>query len=77
MPVMNGWEFSKKFEEIISHLGKNITLYIMSSSVDIKDITRAKNIPLVTDYLFKPISTTHITNIYNNLQSDTNQFNCN
>jgi len=77
MPVMNGWEFSKKFEEIISHLGKNITLYIMSSSVDTKDITRAKNIPLVTDYLFKPISTTHLTNIYNNLQSDTKQFNYN
>jgi hypothetical protein len=49
----------------------------MSSSVDIKDITRAKNIPLVTDYLFKPISTTHLTDIYNDLQSNTDLYNYN
>jgi CheY-like chemotaxis protein len=51
MPVMNGWEFIGIFEEIQSQLGKNITLYIISSSVDVNDIQRAKNNPLIKGYI--------------------------
>ena len=70
MPVMNGWEFTRSFEEIKPRLGKNIPVYMVSSSVDLNDIQRAKSIPTLKDYIMKPINTTHLTNIFNSLNGD-------
>jgi CheY-like chemotaxis protein len=71
MPVMNGWEFIDAFAEIRSQLGKNITLYIISSSVDLDDIKRAKSNPVITDYLLKPIDMVYLTDMLNSLQNPT------
>ncbi|MFD0765158.1 response regulator [Mucilaginibacter lutimaris] len=71
MPVMNGWEFNAAFEEIKSQLGKNITIYNISSSVDLDDIRRAKNSPVVTDYLLKPLDEAYLTDIFNSLKNPT------
>ena len=70
MPVMNGWDFLKNYEEIESHLGKKIAVYMMSSSVDIRDIERAKNNPMLTDYLLKPINNAQIISIFNTLNGN-------
>ena len=72
MPIMNGWEFLDRFEEIKSQIGKNIALYMMSSSVDSRDINRAKSNPLLKDYLFKPINNASLTGIYNSLNGNSN-----
>ncbi|MFA6249395.1 MAG: response regulator [Mucilaginibacter sp.] len=69
MPVMNGWEFNKAFEEIKSQLGKNITLYNISSSIDLEDIKRAKSNPIITDYLLKPIDEQYLAEISRSLQN--------
>ena len=37
-------------------LGKDIKIYMVSSSIDPRDLNRARNIPEVTDYVEKPIS---------------------
>lgn len=71
MPVMNGWEFNAAFEEIKSQLGKNITIYTISSSVDLGDIRRAKNNPLIADYLLKPIDEVYLAEIARKLQNPT------
>lgn len=55
MPVMDGWEFLNEFIKIKNNLSKKITLYVVSSSIDPRDLERAKSINLVTDYLIKPI----------------------
>ncbi|MBD1366788.1 response regulator [Mucilaginibacter sp. ZT4R22] len=68
MPVMDGWEFTRKFEEIKSRMGKKICVYAISSSVDINDINRAKNNPVIEDYILKPISETYIADIINSCQ---------
>nr|WP_294941380.1 response regulator [uncultured Mucilaginibacter sp.] len=68
MPVMDGWEFTRNFGEIKSHIGKEISVYAISSSVDIHDINRAKNNPVITDYILKPISETHIADIINSYE---------
>lgn len=65
MPVMNGWEFLKEFEEIQSQLGKKISIYAITSSVDVNDIERAKNNTLIKDYILKPINDTHLKQIFN------------
>ncbi|AMR34203.1 hypothetical protein A0256_23495 [Mucilaginibacter sp. PAMC 26640] len=70
MPVMDGWEFTKTFEEIKSRLGKDITVYMISSSVDKNDIARAKNIRSIEDYILKPISQSNVEGIINSFQHE-------
>lgn len=70
MPIMDGWEFTKKFEEIRSHLGKEIAVYLISSSVDQNDIARAKDNSYIEDYILKPISETYVESIINLFQHE-------
>ncbi|WP_062053639.1 response regulator [Aquimarina longa] len=56
MPIMDGWEFLENFTKIKNKLGKTITLYIVSSSINPVDIERAKTINTVKDYLIKPVT---------------------
>lgn len=65
MPVMDGWDFMKIFEEIQSQLGKKIAVYAISSSVDHNDIDRAKDNPIIADYILKPISESYVEDIIN------------
>lgn len=55
MPVMDGWEFLSEFIKIKNNFEKKITLYVVSSSIDPRDLERAKSFTMVTDYLIKPI----------------------
>lgn len=55
MPVMDGWEFLNEFLKIKNSLNKKITLYVVSSSIDPRDLERVKSFNMVTDYLIKPI----------------------
>ncbi len=55
MPVMDGWEFLSEFIKIKNNFDKKITLYVVSSSIDPRDLERAKSFNMVTDYLIKPI----------------------
>ena len=55
MPIMDGWEFLNEFIKIKNIFDKKITLYVVSSSIDPRDLERAKSFNLVTDYLIKPI----------------------
>ena len=69
MPHMDGWEFIQQFAEIKSRLGKSITVYMISSSIDLNDIYRAKNIPEIADYLFKPVTEEQLNEIFTTVQS--------
>ena len=55
MPVMDGWEFLSEFIKIKNNFNKKITLYVVSSSIDPRDLERAKSFNMGTDYLIKPI----------------------
>ena len=67
MPVMDGWEFMKEFEEIKSQLGKKISIYMLSSSIDSHDIDRAKNIASISDYIYKPVDIQQLQKIFKDL----------
>lgn len=56
MPIMNGWQFLEEFAKLNPSIGKKITIYICSSSISHDDITRAKSINEVSDYIIKPIT---------------------
>lgn len=61
MPEMNGWDFLDKFQ----HHDGNAQIYILSSSVDERDISKASQYRIVKDYLSKPLIKKYIKNIFN------------
>ncbi|MGY0393240.1 response regulator [Bizionia sp. KMM 8389] len=54
MPIMDGWQFLDEFIKIESH--KEVTIYIVSSSIDPMDMNRVKRYDNVSNYIIKPIS---------------------
>lgn len=69
MPVMDGWEFLEEFVELKPKVGKEITIYMVSSSVDPADVDRAKAISDVSDYLIKPVGEDQLSKIIEGIES--------
>ncbi len=63
MPIMNGWEFLEKYECLNHTVKSNIKVYILSSSVDDRDIEKAQANKNIVNYLAKPITKETIINI--------------
>lgn len=55
MPRFSGWDFLNRFQKIYRNLKKNINIYIVSSSIDPRDIDRSKTYPFVTTFISKPV----------------------
>lgn len=70
MPVMDGWEFLEEFVEIKPKVGKEITIYMVSSSIDPVDYERATKISEVSDYLVKPVEEEQIQDIIERMNLD-------
>lgn len=56
MPVLDGWDFLDTFETLIKEFKKNIRVFIVSSSVDEKDLLRSKSYVAVKGFISKPLS---------------------
>ena len=56
MPVMNGWEFLLELEKQKAAFKKFPYIYLLSSTVDPEDFTKAKNFLLVKGFISKPLS---------------------
>lgn len=52
MPVMNGWEF---LEALSRETPPPFRLYVVSSSVNPDDISRAESYPIVSGFISKPL----------------------
>lgn len=63
MPIMNGWEFLEDFTKIPNLNKEKITIFIISSSVDPRDLARIKSYRIVNNYILKPISPDDLKNI--------------
>ncbi len=72
MPVMDGWEFLEEYTKMVPNLPKQVTIYMVSSSVNKEDIDRAKSISEVTDYLIKPVEGDAVKGILDKLQPQQN-----
>ncbi|HEY6976817.1 MAG TPA: response regulator [Chitinophagaceae bacterium] len=56
MPVMTGWDVLKMLETFDETIIRQLTIYLVSSSVDQMDKKRASENPLVMDYIEKPVT---------------------
>lgn len=66
MPIMNGWEFLEDFVKISNTNREKVTIYIISSSVDPRDLVRIKSYEVVHNYILKPISPEDLKSILEN-----------
>jgi response regulator RpfG family c-di-GMP phosphodiesterase len=56
MPTWSGWDFLDKFEKLDEQIKNQIKVYMLSSSVDPKDMEKAKANSHVVDYIVKPLN---------------------
>lgn len=56
MPGMNGFEFLDEFEKLPEEVVSKTKIYVLSSSLDEEDRTRALRNKNVIDYLCKPLT---------------------
>lgn len=56
MPILDGWQFLEEFDRIRSTIKKPIQLYITTSSISPKDLTKAEDYSFISDFVIKPIS---------------------
>lgn len=64
MPIMNGWEFAEEFTKLNANPVKQITIFMISSSIDPKDVERAKQISGISQYYIKPVTLDVLTKIF-------------
>ncbi|MDC6351019.1 response regulator [Zeaxanthinibacter sp. PT1] len=56
MPIMNGWEFLDQLITINHPKKDNLIIYIISSSIDPRDLERVKDYEIVHNYILKPVT---------------------
>ncbi|MGZ3752878.1 MAG: response regulator [Mucilaginibacter sp.] len=56
MPQFDGWVFLEKMQQVYPHLSKPLKLYVLSSSINPRDIQWVKKFGFVQSFIFKPIT---------------------
>ncbi|AMR33501.1 hypothetical protein A0256_19780 [Mucilaginibacter sp. PAMC 26640] len=64
MPVMGGWEFLDAYHRLNIDPENKIRIYILTSSISRKDLTRSISNPLIATFLSKPIELNTIRSIF-------------
>ena len=59
MPIIDGWQFLEEYVKL--DIVKDISIYIVSSSIDPADIEMAKKHEFLKDYIMKPITAAKLT----------------
>ena len=63
MPMMTGWEFLDEYLQIEGKDSEQTQVYIVSSSIDPKDLLKIKDYRLIRNYILKPITPDDLQNI--------------
>ena len=56
MPAMNGWDFLNYYEKQPLSIKEQIKIFMLSSSANTSDISKAKKYDNVTGYITKPLT---------------------
>lgn len=70
MPVMDGFQFMEEYSKLKPYVGKKVTIYMITSSVDPVDIDRAKQIGEISDYIIKPVDPDQLSAIVDTLEKE-------
>lgn len=64
MPVITGWDFLEIFQEFEQIVKEQFTIYLLTSSIDQRDLEKAETNPIVKGLLPKPLSAKIINNVF-------------
>ncbi|WP_338815678.1 response regulator (plasmid) [Bernardetia sp. Wsw4-3y2] len=64
MPVIDGWQF---LEEFIIPTKKKVIIYVVTSSIDPKDMQRAEGYNIIDKYVVKPITPELLTGLFDEM----------
>jgi CheY-like chemotaxis protein len=67
MPGMNGFDFLESIQQYSESSLKNTVVYILSSSLDLRDHNRAGNFSMVKGFESKPLSEEMVRDIVSKL----------
>lgn len=67
MVTMTGWEFLEEFYKFDRTIIGKFRIYILSSSLDVTDKTTARQLPLVRDFIVKPLNVAILNTIFNSV----------
>lgn len=56
MPIMNGWDFLEEYKKIKGKLNKDVSLFMLSSSIYQADVEKSKQYSEVLDFVTKPLN---------------------
>ncbi len=56
MPIMNGFQFVEAFEELPDEVKTNYSIYVISSSINDRDLNRVNTYASVKQFLNKPLN---------------------
>lgn len=56
MPIMDGWEFLEEFQKLPSVAIEKSKIVVLTSSIDMEDIEKAKKYHVVSDFVSKPLT---------------------
>lgn len=65
MPIMNGWEFLDEFVKLPNPSLIKTVIYVISSSVDPRDIDKVQEYELISNYILKPITPNDFETVLN------------
>lgn len=64
MPILNGWEFLAELKQMNLAVVEQFNIYILSSSVDQRDMDKAKSDPHVIDFISKPLKKERLIELF-------------
>ncbi|MCV2486597.1 response regulator [Flavobacterium sp. SH_e] len=64
MPIMNGFEFLDEFSRLPEGIKEKIRIYVLSSTLDIDEIKKAKENKYVSDFWNKPFRLDTLKNTF-------------
>mgnify|MGYP000427090715 CR=1 FL=1 len=70
MPIIDGFQFMEEYVKIKPRVGKKITIYMVSSSVNPEDLNRAKSISEISDYIVKPVEVSKLSELLVDLNKE-------
>ena len=68
MPVISGWDFLEFFSEFNDDLKSRVHIYVISSSIDPRDRSKALLHPNVIAYVSKPITQQYVRETFAHFQ---------
>ena len=63
MPIMDGWEFLVEFQKLPLNVLENCKIFMLTSSIDVEDIEKAKTYRVVNDFVSKPLTLEKLRNL--------------